>query len=123
MHAMASKILMRFHEGGGQIAAALTVQLHKVLFQVGLDGGEWSTAILLRPLTDALEAEEYAGQPAEMLAAHRWQRARIEMRAKPTKHFVAAGSDDAEDERKPADSRKKQQRAKAKAKAGAAANP
>jgi hypothetical protein len=47
LHVMVSEIVMRLHEGEVHVASALTVQLHKVLFQLGLENGEWSTATLL----------------------------------------------------------------------------
>ncbi len=114
---MLSEFLMRFLACEMQVAGALTVQLHKVVLQVGLDSGDWSMASLLCPFSDPLAAEELAGEPAEMMATHRWKKAMSELRARPNL-VEAAVSDEGLDEKQPQYSRRN--RAEAKAKAGAA---
>ncbi len=47
---MLSDILMMYHVGHAEIAAALTVQAQKTVGQVGLGTGDWNTASLLWPL-------------------------------------------------------------------------
>ena len=75
--------MMKFVTGEVQVAAALTAQLHKVIMQLGLDDGGWGTAILLWPMADPTGSDDFAGDPAEMSAAHKWKKAMTELTPKP----------------------------------------
>ncbi len=70
VHHMLSEILMMYHDGQAEVAAAMTVQAAKAIYQVGLEGGEWQTANLLWPLQDPMGSDEWAGTAEEMRAAH-----------------------------------------------------
>ena len=93
----------------------MLVQLHKVVFQVALDMGAWDTAVLLWPLPDPLGSEEYAGNPDEMLAAQKWNKAMIELKPKARGRPQQDGEEEGDEDRA-----ERQRRPRGKGKAMAA---
>ncbi len=50
------------------------------------------------PFPDPLGAEDFAGSPAEMKAAHAWKKATTELKTRPSRGSEAQGGDEDEGE-------------------------
>jgi hypothetical protein len=81
-HFMAAEILQAWRDGSPDRAAALTVQMLKVLHQLAVDGGSWDTAMMLWPAPDPLASDEFGGSELEMRRIHAYRKAVSELRKK-----------------------------------------
>ncbi len=95
----------------------MVCQLHKVLLQLAIDNGDWTSAALLWGSPDPLGTEDFGGDHAEMEAVHRYRKALTELKNKHRQ--PNGGGDGDEEEEKPSGSRG---HAKYKAKKGPAAD-
>ena len=65
---------------------ALVAQSIKALIQVGLDGGDWTSASLLLPCPNPSGRTEFGGEESEMAAVHKYRKALKELKASGKLH-------------------------------------
>ena len=94
VHYMTSELLAALLQKRVAEATALVCQLQKVLLQLVLDGGDWSSAMLLWPSHDPLGSEDFGGSVTEMAAVHKYKKAVAELKSR----FRSSAQDDEEDE-------------------------
>jgi hypothetical protein len=82
IHHMVSEILTELLAQKFDLATAMTCQLHKVLLQHAIDGGDWASATLLWGSPDPLGTEDFGGDYAEMEAVHRYRKALADLKQK-----------------------------------------
>ncbi len=104
LHYMISEVLGAILAGNPDEGTAMLCQYQKVLLQLGIDNGDWSTASLLWVSADPLGNEEFGGTTEEMTAVYQYKKALAQLKA--TGRRPGKGDEDEADE-KPADRKKK----------------
>ena len=123
-HAGLQEIIQYLNDGDAEHALAYACQLSKALHQVGLDRGNWDTALLMIPTPDALSEPQFGGEEYELAAIQSYKKAIRELKAR---QLAGDHSDEDEDEdpnktrKQKQKEKEKQKREKEKAAAAAAA--
>ncbi len=106
LHYMISEVLGTILAGKPDEATAVFCQYQKVLLQLGIDNGDWSTASLLWVSADPLGNEEFGGTTEEMMAVCQYRKALAQLKAtgrKPGRADEDEGDENTVDRKKKGD--------------------
>ncbi len=97
LHHMLGEVLGLMLTNRTDEGTAAICQLQKVLLQLGIDNGEWTTASLLWMTPHPLGQEDFGGRPDEMAAVHKYRKALAELKTRGRPPHAHAEDDESED--------------------------